>query len=100
MAFTVSADPHYTAYNAYGLIRASLNKIWHPKVVAKYVKTALNGFKMKKPKPKEDLSQLGGDFIIDERGVIQYAYTSTRPDDRPDVTELLTACKTLTAISA
>ena len=36
-----------------------------------------------------DTTQLGGDFLVDPAGVIQYAYYSLHPADRPDIDEVL-----------
>ena len=37
--------------------------------------------------------QLGGDFVIDARGRLAYAYRSAEPTDRPAVAELLKAIR-------
>lgn len=36
---------------------------------------------------------LGGDFVLDEGGVVRYAHRGVTPDDRPPLTELMNAVK-------
>jgi hypothetical protein len=44
-------------------------------------------------RPTQDTRQLGGDFVVDRRGRLAYAYRSARPDDRPPVEELIDAAR-------
>ena len=41
------------------------------------------------PYPGDDLTTLGGDFIVDSSGKVVYAYPSKHQYDRPDVDDLL-----------
>lgn len=34
-------------------------------------------------------AQLGGDFIVDHKGIVRYGYRSEDPTDRPPVDELV-----------
>ena len=52
----------------------------------KYVKLLLTGRKWRGI--QGDSAQLGGDFIIDSSGVIQLAYRSYDPTDRPSIESL------------
>ena len=36
---------------------------------------------------------LGGDFVLDEGGVVRYAHRGVTPDDRPSLTELMAAVR-------
>lgn len=40
-------------------------------------------------RPVGNVMQIGGDFIVDDAGVIRYAHSSKDPTDRPDADELL-----------
>jgi len=56
-----------------------------------YARLLLSG---RKWLPKEgDTSQMGGDFIIDSKGIIRLAYRSKEPADRPAVSQLLEILK-------
>ena len=93
LRFTVASDVERRAYRDYGLLTGSFFQVWHPKVILKYVSLAMRGMKPKMPYKDADLAQLGGDFVIGPDGRVAYAYTSTRPDDRPPVDDLLDALK-------
>ncbi len=95
LKFPAASDKSRKAYVDYGLQRGSFFQVWHPSVIIKYVSLMFKGMKAKPPPVDEDLSQLGGDFIIDAKGRIAYAFTSTRPDDRPPVQDLLNSLKEL-----
>jgi peroxiredoxin len=91
LPFDISSDPDHIAYRDYGLLEASFMNIWHPKVVIKYIALMMKGRRPKAAMKSEDLAQLGGDFVIDGNGKVAYAFTSTRADLRPDVSELIQA---------
>ncbi|MCP4601102.1 MAG: redoxin domain-containing protein [Proteobacteria bacterium] len=91
LPFEISSDPEHKAYQDYGLLDASFSTIWHPKVALKYAALMLKGRRPKFAPKSEDLSQLGGDFVIDSDGQIVYAFISQRADHRPDVSELVSA---------
>jgi len=94
LGFPIAADVERTAYRAYGLIGASFLKTWHPKTLWRYVQLLRAGRNLQIPKKGSDLSQLGADFVVDTDGIIVYAHYSERPDDRPDVTEIVHAVVT------
>ena len=85
--FTLLLDPDRAAYRAYGL-DASLSRSWGPKVWWQYARLLLSGRKWRGI--QGDSGQLGGDFIVDTNGIIQLAYRSHDPTDRPSVSQLLT----------
>jgi hypothetical protein len=39
--------------------------------------------------------QLGGDFVLDGRGRVAYAYRSVEPTDRPPVEDLVRAVRSV-----
>ena len=91
LPFPVATDPEREAYRRFGLLRGSRWAVWHPRVLWKYVVLVSRGAKLRRSNPGEDLSQLGGDFVIGADGRILLAHRSHRPDDRPDVAVLMSA---------
>jgi len=91
LSFPVAADTARVAYKAYGLTQASFLQTWHPKTLWRYLVLLRKGRKLQRPKKGDDLSQLGADFIVDASGTISYAHYSVRPDDRPDISEVVNA---------
>ena len=85
--FDVYSDPQREIYKLFGLARAPLWKIFHPKSVLQYSKFILQGKKVQKT--TEDIQQMGGDFLIDSEGRLRFIYRSQRPDDRPSIVLLL-----------
>lgn len=84
--FTLLLDPDRSIYERYGLER-SLLRSWGFKTIWMYIKLLLSGRKWRGI--QGDSAQLGGDFIIDSRGIIKLAYRSHDPTDRPSVSSML-----------
>jgi hypothetical protein len=84
--FTLLLDPERAAYRAYGL-EHSLLRSWGVKVWLRYAQLLLTGRPWRGI--QGDSGQLGGDIIVDARGVIRLAHRSHDPTDRPSVGELL-----------
>lgn len=91
LPFPIAADPERCAYRDYGMLAGTGWQVWHPRVIWKYIVLAFHGLRPRLPAKGEDLSQLGGDFVIDGEGQIRLAHVSHRPDDRPDVSLLIDA---------
>lgn len=91
LSFPVASDDSRAAYRAYGLTSASFWHTWHPKTLWRYVKLLRQGRKLQKPQKGSDLSQLGADFVVDVEGRVAYAHYSERPDDRPDIADVVQA---------
>ena len=91
VSFPIAADMARTAYDAYGLTKASFLQTWHPRTLWRYVMLWRKGRKIQWPKKGSDLSQLGADFVVERDGKIGYAHYSERPDDRPDIMEIVDA---------
>jgi peroxiredoxin len=85
--FTVLLDRDRTVYKAYGLERSKLRSK-NPRTLWLYFTRWLQGRKFH-DSHGDDTSQLGGDFIVDKNGIIQFAYPSYDPTDRPAVEKLL-----------
>jgi peroxiredoxin len=90
--FPLLLDPTRKAYQAYGLER-SLLRSWGPKNLWYYARARLTG--RQAHHTGADISQLGGDFIVDAQGIIRLAHRSHDPTDRPPVAELLAVLRQL-----
>lgn len=85
--FDVLLDREREVYNAYGLERSfwrsrNLKTIWK-------VATHRLAGRPSYHSHRDDTTQLGGDFIIDQNGILQMAYRSHDPTDRPSAKYLL-----------
>lgn len=85
------ADPDRVVYRAFGLERASWLTFLNPIVIGKYLLGMLRGYGAKMPYVGEDVLQLGGDFILDRRRRVIFAYASANPTDRPRPAAILAA---------
>ena len=84
--FPLLLDPERRAYKAFGL-GSSVLAAWHPKMFLYYFRLLAKGRKLMPV--KGDPYQLGGDFLVNQRGQILFAHPSAEPSDRPSVLELL-----------
>ena len=91
LPFVFAADPGREAYQAYGMLRASRWRVWHPRVLWGYLVLTLRGMRPRRAASGEDLSQLGGDFVIGPDGRLRLAHVSQGPEDRPSALRLLSA---------
>jgi peroxiredoxin len=90
--FPLLLDPERRVYRAYGLER-SVARTWTPRVVWYYLRRLAAGRHLE---PIEgDPHQLGGDFIIDTRGIVRFAHREWDPVDRPSVARLLEVLRSL-----
>lgn len=80
-------DPEQTLYDAYGMTRGSWWSIYGLPSIWKYLKLIVRG--IRPGKPGKDWRQLGGDVLIDRRGIVRFHHVSTGPHDRPSVESLL-----------
>ena len=85
-SFQFLIDPEKKAYRAYGL-ESSLLRSWSPKIWFAYTRLMLQGWKWRGI--QGDSRQLGGDFIVDQQGIIRMAYRSNDPTERPKIEEII-----------
>jgi len=88
--FVILADPKRIAYQAFGLKRLSLLRVFSPSTLMLYVRLLREGKRFQNY-GKEDYYQAGGDFLVDRDGNILFAHRSQDPADRPDLGKLLEA---------
>lgn len=82
-------DAERTLYRGYGMLAASFWDLWGPKTWWAYGKLLLKGEKLHKS--AGDVSQRGGDVLIDPAGIVRLHHVGDGPADRPAVAELLAA---------
>jgi hypothetical protein len=82
------ADPTGSLYHAWKLPRGSWAGIWlSPATWLAYLRLLARG---RRPgRPTEDVYQLGGDAVIDRRGIVTWVYRSRHPADRPAAAEII-----------
>lgn len=92
LPFPLLCDPHRVAYRAYGLLHMSLRREASLHTTVRLARAVLqHGGSREREQP---VRQLGGVFIVDPAGVIQYAFRSERASEHPTNDELirLAAC--------
>lgn len=86
--YTLLFDPERAAYRAWGLGRTGLfGAMLSPALNWRYLKLLLRGERFLGLAP--DMFQLGGDFVLDRRGRIQFAWRMRNNGDRAPVPLLL-----------
>lgn len=83
-------DQSHESYKVFGL-DSSLRQAWGFKNLVYYAKALMRGEKLKEN--RGDTHQLGGDFVIDQTGIVRLAHPSKEPTDRIDVARVLEVCK-------
>ena len=80
-------DEALVTYHAYGLGRLPRSRTFTPASLWGYVKFWQQGHRM--PRPKADIYQAGGDFVVDPAGRLALVHPGRSPSDRPSVDEIL-----------
>ena len=76
-------------YRAYGMLEAGFWDIWGPGTWWAYFKEFARG---RLPKKSEgDISQRGGDVLVDPGGTVQIHHVGRGPGDRPSARSILAA---------
>lgn len=91
--FDVLLDRERDVYKAYGLER-SFWRSHNLRTILMYAKHWLAGRSMYESYG-DDTTQLGGDFILDQGGILRLAYPSQDPTDRPSAQYLLEKLRNL-----
>lgn len=87
-------------YGAFGLQR-SIFKVWCHASLTYYAEAMVAGQQLPKPYENvhDDTQQMGGDFILDQTGVVRFLYPSQTSSDRPSVTHLIAELQKIQASS-
>ncbi|MCP4903716.1 MAG: hypothetical protein GY910_01950 [bacterium] len=80
-------DESRALYHGYGMLTASFWDIWGPKTWWVYAKALYRGEKLRES--DGDISQRGGDVLINAEGRIVLHHVGDGPADRPAVDRLL-----------
>jgi len=89
--FPVLSDVSRQAYTAFGLQRGRASTIWSLATAKSYLRSILHG---RLPRlPRGDLTQLGGDVVLDADGRIVFVHRSQNPADRPTVETIVAAIR-------
>jgi hypothetical protein len=90
--FPLLLDQDRRVYRAYGLER-SVVRTWSPRTIWYYLRRASAGHRLRPV--QGDPHQMGGDFIVDARGILRLAHRSRDPVDRPSSDRLLSVVRGL-----
>ena len=96
LPFVCLSDAERQSYAAYGL-GSSLTATVHPTTWGAYAKSLLKGNVPLPASSGEEAAQLSGIFIIDQAGIVRYAYRSQTVSDFPDSEALVAAVGDLQA---
>lgn len=95
LPFPLLSDPDRRLYSALSLGSGRWKDLWSPATLKSYVSGLLRG---RLPAVLHgDVSQLGGDFVLDREGQVMFAHRGSTPADRPDIPRLLEAVDALRA---
>ena len=82
------ADPTWATHRAYGFRRGSLRAVWlSPATWWAYACLVARGRRLRRP--EQDVYHLGGDVLIDSRGLVAWIYRGRHPSDRPSIDEIV-----------
>ncbi len=84
--FPLLLDPQRVAYQAFSMDRSFLRS-WNLRTILLYARLLLSGRRWRGI--RGDSAQLGGDVLVDARGIVRLVYRSRDPADRPPVQMLL-----------
>jgi hypothetical protein len=87
LTWPLLVDDTRETYRNYGMLAASLWDIWGPETWWAYLKEMVKGAKLRKS--EGDISQRGGDVLIDPAGIVSLHHVGAGPADRPPVAGLL-----------
>jgi hypothetical protein len=91
LPWPVVVDLDRRAYRDWGLGRASLLRtVIAPTWIAGYARRVVGGGE-RVARPGRDPMQLGGDFVVDPKGIVVFAHPQRGFDDRPPAGELVRA---------
>lgn len=87
LTWPLLVDCDRSLYHAYGMLRGRAWDLYGPPAIWAYLKLFAKGRWMKWP--GSDVTQLGGDVLIDPGGVVRVHHVGRGPADRPSVDALL-----------
>ena len=87
LAWPLLVDQDRVLYKAYGMYSGKSWDIYGPAAIGIYLRLLLRGRVLQRQ--GSDVRQLGGDVLIDPRGIVRSHYVGVGPADRPEISTLL-----------
>ncbi len=87
LTFPILSDPGLETYRAYGVRRGSFRDVFNVGAALEFLKLLFKGRLVMAG--HGDIMQLGGDFIINEEGLLKYSHPASRAQDQAAVDVLL-----------
>ncbi len=87
LTFPLLLDFDLKLYRHFGL-RRSVSAVWSIPTLLSYAEEKVAGVPPAPSYPGDDIHVLGGDFIVDSRGQLVYAYLSKFSSDRPQLDDV------------
>jgi hypothetical protein len=80
-------DSEKTLYRVFSMQDTTTWNLFRPSNWGKYIRLLFKGLRVHAP--TDNVKQLGGDVVVDAKGVIRLHYVSAGPTDRPSMETLL-----------
>ncbi|MBL8889557.1 MAG: AhpC/TSA family protein [Planctomycetaceae bacterium] len=87
------SDPNRALYRLFGMERAKVGQIINWRSLRGYLKLVFKSRRKVQLPSNHDYLQLGGDIVIDPKGIVQLAHYSSSPEDRPLLSDMLRLLK-------
>ena len=87
MSWPLLLDQGRTLYRSYGMLHGRGWDLYGPPAIWAYLKLLARGRRLRRP--GSDVTQLGGDVLIDPDGVVRLHHVGRGPADRPAVDAIL-----------
>ena len=93
LPFPMLSDPRRVSYHAYGLLKMSLRR---EASIASAMHFARNVARHGGAREADqNMLQLGGVFVVDQQGIVRYAFRSARAHEYPTVEQLIRVASSL-----
>nr|MBF6591131.1 redoxin domain-containing protein [Ktedonobacterales bacterium] len=89
LPFPILSDPERLSYRRYGLLRMSGGRESNPRGAVRLVKAIVRYGGAYSA--HQDMTQLGGVFVVDRAGLLRFVYRSERTSDHPPTADLIRA---------
>ena len=92
LPFKLVVDRDMVFYQQFGL-RREVKLVWNLEIFTFYAAKVIDGRKDNMPYEGDDLTVMGGDFIVRQDGEVIFAHVQTGQFDRPQVTDFLSCLR-------
>lgn len=87
LAWPLLVDAERSLYRGYGMLKGRAWDLYGPKAIGIYLKLLFRGRRLQRP--GSDVTQLGGDVLVDANGVVRMHHVGAGPADRPSIEEVV-----------